>query len=1066
MNISRFFIDRPIFAGVLSTLILLAGVIAMFQLPISEYPEVVPPSVVVYASYPGANPKVIADTVAAPLEEQINGVEGMLYMQSQASSDGNMALTVTFRLGIDPDKAQQLVQNRVSQALPRLPPDVQLLGVTTIKSSPTLTLVVHLISPDARYDQTYLRNYALINVKERLERLSGIGQVVLKGSGDYAMRIWLDPKKLAERSLTASDVVAAIREQNVQVAAGVIGGSPMVGAVPLQLSINAKGRLQTEQEFGDIVLKSANGALTHIRDVARVELGAAEFGSRALLDNKQAVAMWIFQLPGANSLQLSEDVRAAMKDLQKDMPPGVEYSIVYDPTTFVRSSIEAVIHTLIEAICLVVLVVILFLQTWRASLIPLLAVPVSIVGTFSLLLLLGYSINALSLFGMVLAIGIVVDDAIVVVENVERNIESGLSAREATYQAMSEVSGPIIAIALTLVAVFVPLAFMSGLTGQFYKQFAMTIAISTVISAFNSLTLSPALAALLLKGHDEPKDWLARVMDRGLGGFFRVFNKGFHRASEGYGHGVTRVIAHKGSMLILYVVLLGGAVLMGRIVPGGFVPAQDKEYVIAIAQLPNGASLDRSEAITRQMGEIGMKQPGVDHAVQHPGLSINGFVNSSSSVVMFLALKPFADRHGSGESAGAIAMALNQKYAAIKGAYIAVFPPPPVLGLGTLGGFKFQIEDRGAQGYTALNDAVKAFLAKAAKAPELGPTFTNYQIDVPQLKVDLDRDNAKQLGVAVTDVFNTMQVFLGSQYVNDFNRFGRVFQVRVQADAPFRAHPDDIGLLKTRNADGQMIPLASLVKVSTTFGPESVVRYNGYTAADINGGPAPGFSSGQAQAAVERVAAETLPRGFKLEWTDLTYQQIIAGNASLVVFPVSLLLVYLTLAALYESLTLPLAVILIVPMSLLCALIGVWLDSGDNNIFTQVGLMVLVGLASKNAILIVEFARELEIQGRSIVDAAIEASRLRLRPILMTSIAFIMGVLPLVLSSGAGSEMRHAMGIAVFFGMLGVTLFGLMLTPVFYVILRHLSGGHRLEDKHGKNGRVIGIEDAGPGSPT
>jgi multidrug efflux pump len=1066
MNISRFFIDRPIFAGVLSTLILLAGVIAMFQLPISEYPEVVPPSVVVYASYPGANPKVIADTVAAPLEEQINGVEGMLYMQSQASSDGNMALTVTFRLGIDPDKAQQLVQNRVSQALPRLPPDVQLLGVTTIKSSPTLTLVVHLISPDARYDQTYLRNYALINVKERLERLNGIGQVVLKGSGDYAMRIWLDPKKLAERSLTASDVVAAIREQNVQVAAGVIGGSPMAGAVPLQLSINAKGRLQSEQEFGDIVLKSTNGALTHIRDVARVELGAAEFGSRALLDNKQAVAMWIFQLPGANSLQLSEDVRTAMKDLQKDMPPGVEYSIVYDPTTFVRSSIEAVIHTLIEAICLVVLVVILFLQTWRASLIPLLAVPVSIIGTFSLLLLLGYSINALSLFGMVLAIGIVVDDAIVVVENVERNIESGLSAREATYQAMSEVSGPIIAIALTLVAVFVPLAFMSGLTGQFYKQFAMTIAISTVISAFNSLTLSPALAALLLKGHDEPKDWLARVMDRGLGGFFRVFNKGFHRASEGYGHGVTRVIAHKGSMLILYVVLLAGAVMMGRIVPGGFVPAQDKEYIIAIAQLPNGASLDRSEVITREMGEIGMKQPGVDHAVQHPGLSINGFVNSSSSVVMFLALKPFADRHGTSESAGAIAAALNQKYAAIKGAYIAVFPPPPVLGLGTLGGFKFQIEDRGAQGYTALNDAVKAFLAKAAKAPELGPTFTNYQIDVPQLKVDLDRDNAKQLGVAVTDVFNTMQVFLGSQYVNDFNRFGRVFQVRVQADAPFRAHPSDIGLLKTRNADGEMIPLASLVKVSTTFGPESVVRYNGYTAADINGGPAPGYSSGQAQAAVERVAADTLPRGFKLEWTDLTYQQIIAGNASLVVFPVSLLLVYLTLAALYESLTLPLAVILIVPMSLLCALIGVWLDRGDNNIFTQVGLMVLVGLASKNAILIVEFARELEIQGRSIVDAAIEASRLRLRPILMTSIAFIMGVLPLVLSSGAGSEMRHAMGIAVFFGMLGVTLFGLMLTPVFYVILRHLSGGHRLEDKHGKNGRVIGIEDAGPGSPT
>jgi multidrug efflux pump len=1062
MNISRFFIDRPIFAGVLSTLILLAGVISMFQLPISEYPEVVPPSVVVYASYPGANPKVIADTVASPLEEQINGVEGMLYMQSQASTDGNMTLTVTFRLGIDPDKAQQLVQNRVSQALPRLPPDVQLLGVTTIKSSPTLTLVVHLISPDARYDQTYLRNYALINVKERLERIAGIGQVVLKGSGDYAMRVWLDPNKLAERNLTATDVVNAIREQNVQVAAGLIGESPMTTRVPLQLSINAQGRLQTEEQFQNIVLKADKSAVTYLRDVARVEMGASEFGSRALLNNKQAVAMWIFQQPGANSLQVSQAVREAMKDLKTDMPPGVDYSIVYDPTLFVRSSIDAVIHTLIEAITLVVIVVIVFLQTWRASLIPLLAVPVSIIGTFSLLLLLGYSVNALSLFGMVLAIGIVVDDAIVVVENVERNIESGLSAREATYQAMSEVSGPIVAIALTLVAVFVPLAFMSGLTGQFYKQFAMTIAISTVISAFNSLTLSPALAALLLKGRDDPKDWLTRGMERAFGGFFRVFNKVFHRASEDYGHGVTRVIAHKGAMVGLYALLLCGAVLMAGVVPGGFVPAQDKEYVICIAQLPNGASLDRTEEVVREMGEIGMKQPGVDAAVQHPGLSINGFVNSSSAAVMFLALKPFDERQAKGTSANEIAAILNQKYAAIKGAYIAVFPPPPVLGLGSLGGFKFQIEDRGAQGYTALNDAVQAFMKVAAKAPELGPTFSSYQIDVPQLQVDLDRLNAKQLGVPVTDVFNTMQIYLGSQYVNDFNRFGRVFQVRVQADSPFRAHPEDIGLLKTRNAAGDMIPLSSLVTVSHTFGPETVVRYNGYTAADINGGPAPGYSSGQAQAAVERIAAQTLPRGFKLEWTDLTYQQIIAGNASLVVFPISLLLVFLTLAALYESLTLPLAVILIVPMSLLCALIGVWLTRGDNNIFTQVGLMVLVGLASKNAILIVEFARELEMQGRSIVDAAIEASRLRLRPILMTSFAFIMGVVPLVLSSGAGSEMRHAMGVAVFFGMLGVTLFGLMLTPVFYVLLRHLSGGKRLIDKHGHNPRVLGIEDAGP----
>ncbi|SAL82406.1 hydrophobe/amphiphile efflux-1 (HAE1) family protein [Caballeronia choica] len=1058
MNISKFFIDRPIFAGVLSVVVLLAGVIAMFKLPISEYPEVVPPSVVVHAQYPGANPKVIAETVASPLEEQINGVENMLYMQSQANSDGNLNITVTFKLGTDPDKAQQLVQNRVSQALPRLPQDVQLLGVTTIKSSPTLTMVVHLNSPNGRYDMTYLRNYALINVKDRLERIAGVGQVQLWGSGDYSMRIWLDPQKVAQRGMTASDVVNAIREQNVQVAAGVIGGSPTLPNVPVQLNVNAQGRLQNEAEFKDIVLKtSPDGAVTRLHDVARVELAASEYGLRSLLDNKSAVAIAINQQPGANSLQISDQVRQTMKELKADMPAGVEYQIVYDPTQFVRSSIEAVIHTLLEAIALVVLVVIVFLQTWRASIIPLLAVPVSIIGTFSLLLAFGFSINALSLFGMVLAIGIVVDDAIVVVENVERNIESGLSAREATYQAMREVSGPIIAIALTLVAVFVPLAFMSGLTGQFYKQFAMTIAISTVISAFNSLTLSPALAAMLLKGHDEPKDWLTRAMDRVFGGFFKRFNKVFHRGSEAYGQGVTKVIGRKAIMMGLYALLLGGAVLMGKIVPGGFVPAQDKEYLISFAQLPNGASLDRTEQVIRQMTDIARKQPGVESAVEFPGLSVNGFTNSSSAGIVFVTLKPFHDRKTKELSAGAIAGALNQKFSGIKGSFIAVFPPPPVLGLGTLGGFKMQLEDRGALGYEALNDATQAFIKRASQTPELGPTFSSYQINVPQLNVDLDRVKAKQLGVSVTDVFNTMQVYLGSLYVNDFNRFGRVYQVRVQADAPFRASADDIGLLKTRNANGDMVPLSSLVKVTPTYGPEMVVRYNGYTAADINGGPAPGYSSGQAQAAAERIAAETLPRGIKFEWTDLTYQQILAGNAALFIFPISVLLVFLVLAAMYESLTLPFAIIMIVPMSILSAMLGVWLTDGDNNIFTQIGLMVLVGLSAKNAILIVEFARELEMQGRSIVEAAIEASRLRLRPILMTSIAFIMGVVPLVLSSGAGSEMRHAMGIAVFFGMLGVTLFGLMLTPVFYVLLRKLARTEHITDKHGTNPHMRGI---------
>jgi multidrug efflux pump len=1058
MNFSKFFIERPIFAAVLSAAILLAGLISMVNLPISEYPGVIPPSVVVTAQYPGANPKVIAETVASPLEEQINGVENMLYMQSQANSDGTLILTITFKLGTNPDLAQQQVENRVNQALPRLPEDVQRFGVTTIKSSPTLTMVVHLVSPSEKYDSKYLRNYALINVRDRLERIPGVGQVTLWGSGDYSMRVWLDPRKVAEHNMAANDVVAAIREQNLQVAAGQIGASPSTPDAPLQLNVNAQGRLQTEDQFRDIVLKtSPDGAVTRLKDVARVEMGASEYARRSLLNNKSAIAMTINELPGANSLDISEHVREAMKELQPDMPEGVKYEIVYDPTQFVRASIRAVIHTLLEAIALVVLVVIAFLQTWRASVIPLIAVPVSIVGTFSLMLAFGFSVNALSLFGMVLAIGIVVDDAIVVVENVERNIATGLSPKEATHQAMQEVSGPIIAIALTLIAVFVPLAFMSGLTGQFYKQFAMTIAISTVISAFNSLTLSPALSALLLKGHHDPKDWLSRAMDKVLGPFFNGFNKVFHRGSESYSRGVSRIVNRKVVILAIYAVLLGMTVLMGKVVPGGFVPVQDKQYLVAIVQLPNGASLDRTEEIVRQVGDIALKTPGVEAAVQFPGLSINGFTNSSSSAVIFFSETAFEERKSKSMTGLSIAAELNRRFSGIKGAFVAVFPPPPVLGLGTLGGFKLQIEDQQAAGYTALDNATQAFLKEAAKTPELGPSFSTYQINVPQVNADVDRVKAKQLGVSVTDIFNTMQIYLGSFYVNDFNRFGRVYQVRVQADAPFRANMDDIGLLKTRNDKGEMVPLSTLVKVTPTFGPDSVVRYNGYTAADINGGPAPGYSSGQAQAAVEKIAAKTLPRGMKFEWTDLTYQQILAGNAALWVFPISVLLVYMVLAAMYESLTLPLAILMIVPMSVLSALLGVWLTHGDNNIFTQIGLMVLVGLSAKNAILIVEFARELEMEGRSIVQAAIEASRLRLRPILMTSFAFIMGVVPLVVSGGAGSEMRHAIGIAVFFGMLGVTLFGLLLTPIFYVVLRKLARTEHIVDKHGHHPHVRGV---------
>ena len=1040
MNLSRFFIDRPIFAGVLSVLIFLGGMIALRFLPISEYPEVVPPSVVVTANYPGASPKVIAETVATPLEEQINGVEGMLYMSSQATTDGRMTLTVTFKLGTDPDLAQQKVQNRVAQAEPRLPEEVRRLGVTTVKSAVDFTMVVHLVSPSERYDVNYLRNYGLLNVKDRLARIEGVGQVLMWGGGEYSMRVWLDPRKVAEHNLSANDVVRAIREQNLQAAAGIVGGSPTGDAVDLQLSINAQGRLATEEQFGDIIVKTEpNGAVTRLRDVARIELGAADYALRSLLDNKPAVAIGIFAAPGANALQISDNVRRTMAEIKKTMPDGLSYDIVYDPTQFVRASIRAVVETLFEAIALVVLVVILFLQTWRASIIPLVAVPVSIVGTFSLLYLFGFSINALSLFGLVLAIGIVVDDAIVVVENVERNISAGLSPRDATYRAMREVTGPIIAIAAVLVAVFVPLAFISGLSGQFYRQFAMTIAISTVISAVNSLTLSPALAALMLRPHDgRPKNL-----------FFRGFNRIFGAGTSAYSSSVGRVLSRKAVMMGVYAVLLGATALLFNRVPDGFVPTQDKQYLIGFAQLPDGATLDRTEEVMRKMGDIMMKQPGVEHAVGFPGLSINGFTNSSNAGIVFATLKPFEQRKSPALSGGAIAGSLNQKFASIQDAFIVIFPPPPVQGLGTTGGFKLYLEDRGSLGYEALDQATKAFVMKAYQTPELAGIFSTYQVNVPQLYADVDRTRARQLGVPITEVFDTMQIYLGSLYVNDFNRFGRTYSVRVQADAPYRARAEDVGLLKVRSNSGEMVPLSALLNVKPSFGPERAIRYNGFLGADISGRNAPGFSSGQAQDAIERIAAETLPPGIEYDWTEITYQEILAGNSAVWVYPLAILLVFLVLAALYESLALPLAIILIVPLGLGAALTGVWLTRGDNNIFTQIGFMVLVGLAAKNAILIVEFARELEFAGRSPVQAAIEAARLRLRPILMTSIAFIMGVLPLAYSVGAGAEMRRAMGVAVFSGMIGVTAFGIFLTPVFYVLLRAATGNRPLK-QHGE----------------
>ena len=1039
MNFSQFFISRPIFAAVLSLLILIAGAISLFQLPISEYPEVVPPTVVVRANFPGANPKVIGETVAAPLEQAITGVENMLYMSSQSTADGKITLTITFALGTDLDNAQVQVQNRVTRTEPKLPEEVTRIGITVDKASPDLTMVVHLTSPDKRYDMLYLSNYAILNIKDELARLGGVGDVQLFGMGDYSLRVWLDPNKTASRNLTATDVVTAIREQNRQVAAGQLGAPPAPNAQSFQLSVNTQGRLVTEEEFENIIIRSGdNGEITRLKDIARVELGSSQYALRSLLNNQPAVAIPIFQRPGSNAIDISNEVRGKMEELKKGFPQGMDYSIVYDPTIFVRGSIEAVVHTLFEALILVVLVVILFLQTWRASIIPLVAVPVSLIGTFAVMHLFGFSLNALSLFGLVLAIGIVVDDAIVVVENVERNIELGLNPFDATKKAMGEVTGPIIATALVLCAVFVPAAFISGLTGQFYKQFALTIAISTVISAFNSLTLSPALAAVLLKGHDAPKDRFSRILDRIFGGWlFRPFNRFFDKASHGYVGTVRRVIRSSGIALLLYAGLMVLTFFGFSSTPTGFVPGQDKQYLVAFAQLPDAASLDRTEDVIKRMSDLALKQPGVESAVAFPGLSINGFTNSPNASIVFVTLKPFDERKDPSMSAGAIAGALNGQYANIQEAYMAIFPPPPVQGLGTIGGFRLQIEDRGNLGYDELYKETMNIIAKSHNVPELAGLFTSYTVNVPQVDAAIDREKAKTHGVAVSDIFDTLQIYLGSLYANDFNRFGRTYQVNVQAEQQFRLESDQIGQLKVRNNKGEMIPLATFIKVSDTSGPDRVMHYNGFITAEINGAAAPGYSSGQAEKAIEKLLKDELPNGMTYEWTDLTYQQILSGNTALFVFPLCVLLAFLVLAAQYESWSLPLAVILIVPMTLLSAITGVIVSGGDNNIFTQIGLIVLVGLACKNAILIVEFAKDKQLEGLDPLAAVLEACRLRLRPILMTSFAFIMGVVPLVFSSGAGAEMRHAMGVAVFSGMLGVTFFGLLLTPVFYVLIRN-----------------------------
>ncbi|MFS7198448.1 multidrug efflux RND transporter permease subunit OqxB [Rahnella inusitata] len=1037
MDFSRFFIDRPIFAAVLSILILVTGAIAIPLLPVSEYPNVVPPSVQVRAEYPGANPKVIAETVATPLEEAINGVENMVYMKSVAGSDGVLVTTVTFRPGTDPDQAQVQVQNRVAQAEARLPEDVRRQGVTTQKQSPTLTLVVHLVSPNGKYDSLYLSNYATLKVKDELARLPGVGQIQIFGAGEYAMRVWLDPNKVAARGLTASDVVTAMREQNVQVSAGQLGAEPMPKDSDYLLSINAQGRLKNEEEFGNIILKSGdNGEIVRLRDVARIEMGSGSYALRSQLNNKDAVGIGIFQSPGANAIDLSDAVRAKMTELSARFPEGMTWRAPYDPTVFVRDSISAVVHTLLEAVVLVVLVVILFLQTWRASIIPLLAVPISVIGTFSILYLLGFSLNTLSLFGLVLAIGIVVDDAIVVVENVERNIEEGLAPREAAHQAMREVSGPIIAIALVLCAVFVPMAFLSGVTGQFYKQFAVTIAISTVISAINSLTLSPALAALLLKPHGAPKDMPSRLIDRLFGWIFRPFNRFFSASSHRYQNAVSKALGRRGAVFVVYVLLLCGAAFMFKAVPGGFIPTQDKLYLIAGVKMPEGASLSRTDAVIRKISALGLSTDGVIDAVAFPGLNALQFTNTPNTGTVFFALKPLGERT---RTAAEINAEINAKISQIQEGFAFSIMPPPILGLGQGSGYSLYIQDRAGLGYGALQTAINTMSGSIMQTPGMGFPISSYQANVPQLDAHIDRDKAKAQGVSLDDLFSTLQVYLGSSYINDFNRFGRTWKVMAQADGQFRDSVEDIANLRTRNDKGEMVPIGSMLNITTTYGPDPVIRYNGYPAADLIGDADPRvLSSTQAMTELTAMSKNLLPNGMNIEWTDLSYQQSTQGNAALIVFPMSVLLAFLVLAALYESWTLPLAVILIVPMTMLSALFGVWLTGGDNNVFVQVGLVVLMGLACKNAILIVEFARELEMQGKGIVESALEACRLRLRPIVMTSIAFIAGTIPLILGHGAGAEVRGVTGITVFSGMLGVTLFGLFLTPVFYVALRKL----------------------------
>ncbi|KQS76432.1 multidrug efflux RND transporter permease subunit [Rhizobium sp. Leaf383] len=1045
MRFSHFFIERPIFASVLSILLLIVGGIAYFQLPVSQYPEIAPPTIVIRTSYPGADAETIASVVATPIEQEVNGVENMLYMSSYSTADGQMTLTVTFELGTDLDEAQVLVQNRVAIAEPRLPEEVRRIGITTAKSSPDIMMVVHLLSPNARYDQLYVSNYARNRIRDSLVRLDGVGDVILFGEREYSLRIWLDPEKLSALGMTASDVVQALRDQNVQVSGGSIGAPPTDAATAFQYTVTTQGRFSDARQFRYVIVKSGpDGRLVQLQDVARIELGARDYVTNSYLDGKSAVAIAVFARPGTNALEAADEIREIMAAAAKDFPQGLEYQIVYNPTEFISASIEEVYRTIIEAAILVAIVVLVFLQSWRTALIPIIAIPVSLVGTFAFLLAFGFSLNMLTLFGLVLAIGIVVDDAIVVVENVERNLAQGMSPREASHVTMNEVGTAILAISLVLIAVFVPTAFIPGITGQFYRQFAITISVATAISAFNSLTLSPALAALLLKPHEHGK--ISRnPVGRFFGWIAGGFNNGFDRLSHGYSWVVRHLVQTKtaiGVVMLVFLGLLGATYYMGTTVPRGFIPSGDQGYAIIVVQLPDGASLGRTDAAMAEADKIIKTVPGVAHTVSFAGFNGATFTNASNAGVIFATFDTFENRLENHQTATGIIGEMYGKLQSVQQAFIIAIPPPSVRGIGNGGGFKMQLVDRGTSDMRRVLGLAYQMMGKANQTGGLTGVFTTFSANSPQYFLEIDRDKARMLNVPIPNIFDTLSINLGTSYVNDFNAFGRVYQVRAQADQQFRLDREDILGLKVRSATGSLVPLGTLVDIKDTNGPTLVQHYNMFVSVPVQGTPAPGVSTGEALAKMEGIANEMLPDGAAFEWTELAFQEASTGNTATYIFALSVIFVFLALAAQYESWTLPLAIILIVPLAILAALLGVQYRGLDNNILTQIGLIVLIGLAAKNAILIVEFARQAQDDGKSAVEAAVEATRLRLRPILMTAFAFIFGVLPLMIATGPGAEMRQSLGTAVFFGMLGVTLFGLFLTPVFYVILRSRAKAH------------------------